>query len=394
LTGFFILTLGYSTVLKAFAKYQTNYDIGFKEYTGSIDLNSLILPLVFYLCFLVGAVLGSVSVSPYRFETLSLERLRYYRPLSALLAVFAIFSVLFLLEGSTWLAINREVAASVNSSLFRYLYPFILCFTILYLVAASNSQTPLTKIKIIVLTLFSFLTFSLISLRGWFIVSTLIILHIYVIRNRVKFIAVLVAILALILLGVFLKDVAQYVLSDEYYFSTDVLARIAQKAQGDYIDIFYVIEQYVAIYGHEYGTSFLGYFLHFLPVDLRVEYLPSSTDKINMFLDENTYLNRRFGYNVSSLQDAYINFGYLSFPVALLIGYIMLKIEVRLWTVFYRTGFFSLSLFFSVFFFQNYGSLKWVFLGVALDVSRLVIQNLLVKKTLNKHRSVTNERSC
>jgi hypothetical protein len=382
LTAFFLLTIGYSVVLKAFAKYQLEYDIGFQGFTNIISIDTLILPMIFFVFFLLGVIHGAYRLKANRFNASSMRRKVWQGgSLRILVVILSLFAILILSNGFNWLSVNRDSAASIGTPIFRYIYPFIFAFTLLYLTKVISNTVIFTKQKFVLLILFSFIVFSLLSLRGWFIVTTFVILHGYVVQNNIKFMRVLFISVLLIISGIFLKDVAQYLLTGEYHFQFDFLVRIAQKAQGDYIDIFYVVEQYVVENGYNYGTSFLGYLFHFLPVDLRLEYVASSTDEINMFIDERTYIEKRFGYNVSSLQDAYLNYGNLGVVVAYFLGYAMIRIENKLWTVFYQTGYFSLSLFFAVFFLQNYGSLKWIIVGLFLDALRLMVKSYK-KRTL------------
>ena len=381
LSAFAMLPLMYSLVVKSPAKYYLDAQIGVGEIGELISLDTMLTPTFFFIVFIFGSycsLLGKEGTNKFTAISTDLKVLyigeRYY-----LIIIACLFGLLFIGSGSDWLATNRSSVASLLSN-FRYIYPFIMILTIMYVAKSLARVQTVSLIQLMYLLSLLFLIFSLLSLRGWFIAVSIIIVSSYLHVNNSGLFKKIAYLAFFMFLGTTLKDIFLFLFTEGDFLSPISLDRISTRAAGGFVDVFYVVEEYIKENGYEYGAGTLGFIFHIFPLNIRLDIFSSSSDIINIFINEYRYVALGFGYNVGSLQDAYLNFGYFGIFIAFFLGYFMTYHEYRLWLSYYQIGYFSVTRFFTIFFFVNYGSVKWIIVAI-------IVELLLIRRKYEHNKS-------
>jgi len=102
----------------------------------------------------------------------------------------------------------------------------------------------------------------------------------------------------------------------------------------DTVDVWPIVRSYIAENGYKGGSTLLAVPLRFFPPGLRLEYgLLTAVDELNAYHWGNVYWETSFGFNVTLVQEAYLNFGLLGFILLPLAGMLGAWLDQRLWTL-------------------------------------------------------------
>ncbi len=102
----------------------------------------------------------------------------------------------------------------------------------------------------------------------------------------------------------------------------------------DTVDVWPIVLSYIADNGYKGGSTFLAVPLRFFLPSLRLEYgLLTAVDELNAYHWGDVYWEKSFGFNVTLVQEAYLNFGPLGFILLPLAGMLGAWLDRWLWTL-------------------------------------------------------------
>jgi hypothetical protein len=102
----------------------------------------------------------------------------------------------------------------------------------------------------------------------------------------------------------------------------------------DTVDVWPIVLSYIADNGYKGGSTFLAVPLRFFLPGLRLEYgLLTAVDELNAYHWGDVYWEKSFGFNVTLVQEAYLNFGPLGFILLPLAGMLGAWLDRWLWTL-------------------------------------------------------------
>lgn len=334
---FIVLYFFYSSVLRNMAISHLGSSILYSDfYSDELFLQAQILNLAFFTVLILGIFL---TFKPYEFAFDNIGRSNYVR-LDAFLSVllFSIFIIILGVGGSSTLAPFRDSSISAVTPSLRPIYPFALIISALvaargFLLLMSDRR----KIFALWLIFLGLTVTVVISQRGILISFIIVTAALAINLGRFRF-ALKVASIA-IFLAVFLRSILSIALvsapiiedSGSAVFNIDLLAIIlAARPDGDSAEVWMIASQFVESYGYLLGDSVINSPFSIFNSDFRRDNgFFTGLDVLNNFRDSDTYWSKKFGFNVHTSHELYINFGVFGLLPMFLIGLLVGKISNR-----------------------------------------------------------------
>ena len=233
----------------------------------------------------------------------------------------AIVTYLFLRVGTAWLGSNRSVAASVIVPEFRFLFPLFILLLLAYFFRSHSSFIGMSRIYHAFLFFISASIFiTMFHVRGYLVYLILWSVPYF---KRDKHIIILGSAL-LVYVVFFSRSVGT---TDN--IRLDLLKLVS--SNGDSVDTWFIVKDYVLSNGYLYGEGVMKNLFNIIPLSMRFDLgLSCSWDLMNIHYAGESYLNTRYGYNLDTSQELFMNFGYLYLPFGFLFGRILGKLDLRI----------------------------------------------------------------
>ena len=307
-----------------------------------------------------------------------------YRKDLIIYSCFALILILYLIikYGFTWLAPNRSIAASLIAPEFRYFFP-LLVFISLTFYFRQNLEFSKTRIfPLILFFIISGIFFTLFSARGYLVY--MILFSIPYLRNKSKILP---------LLGFFYLIFTVFILRLIGENGFDANASYIIASNGDAIDTWFIVNDFVQKNGLLYGKGIIGNVFNLIPLSIR-ENLPirSSWDLLNLHYFGDEYLNSSFGYNLNVFQELFMNFGYTGlafFPIlGRMLGQLDLKINALRQTN--QNGVYTSILLMRVQTLLAFGTFQWL---IMFEFLRFFHKNILNDNFNTRQNRINRKKS-
>jgi hypothetical protein len=305
-------------------------------YTEAINLN-----LIYQIAFFGGIITAFGRGAFGEVKVLNSKSVDGFNTLDKIAAtIVAISLTVFLAVGGfNVLAPFRDASITVISPILRFVYPFALVFGAIVagrgVIIYGLKGEHLTGFFLFVIGVLSSIA---VNQRG--------ILIIFLI-NAGGYIYMAGRRCLAIMLGFFVYILSQTIKSVLFFVYNDIegntgsknlvqyLQSLPYSPDGDGSEVWMIVVEYVKQNGHLYGKSILNSWASILSSDYRnTQGLLTGLDVINSYHDPFTYWNLKFGFNLSSAQELYLNFGYASIPIfftaSYFLGWILKKYKKQL----------------------------------------------------------------
>jgi hypothetical protein len=357
----FHLFLATQTVAFVLRPILSAADGGFSLYGGPLAFYNEGLFLNLLANFLVA--LGYLAVYARRHSKAS-QSYRYSRSsllkgtwISLALGLTALALIHFL-SGGAWLPNARSEAITRVVPFGKVLFPlavipFSFSFAsgtllIFFMLREAKSLLPKNFVGLLfllVVSLTSAIALVVLYQRGFLLVAFLVVLFFLSRLHHWGYVKLmLVALLSLVLLTQ-IRPAAQLVVNLLSGEVPSASANIEEQPSFlkrnflyapnfDTVDVWPVVLSYIADNGYKGGSTFLAAPLRFFLPSLRLEYgLLTAVDELNAYHWGDVYWEKSFGFNVTLVQEAYLNFGPLGFILLPLAGMLGAWLDRWLWTL-------------------------------------------------------------
>lgn len=245
--------------------------------------------------------------------------------------LFGLTSMLAI-SGLSFLSFNRTEGGLGTYGNLRLIYPFVMLAGAL-LIARSFIVLFVEKniaYFVFLLTIGIIATLA-INQRGLSITFTLVsLLYMW---NLNKKASVLYTILFVVFLALFSRNVLPYLNGDIdsiFFKESTSLETIARSPDGSELEVWSVILDYVKSNGYSLGETIVNIPMAVLPNHIRAEYgALIGLDVLNNHFDPYSYWALKYGFNVTTGQDFFLNFGFAGIIFSFAIGFFVGKSFVK-----------------------------------------------------------------
>jgi hypothetical protein len=234
--------------------------------------------------------------------------------------------------GVLFLAFNRIKGISAQFPESRYLYPFALLSSALLVGRGISLLLQHKNLRIgSFFILFGSIVTTIINQRGLAITFS-IVAGISIAQNKIRvdrniiFLALSIFFMAFILRGL-----PQYLLNKDSVTKqreeSSYLEKIGKSADGDSVEVWIIIEEFIERNGFQYGKTILNNVYNIFQ-DNRTRISkghPNGLDLINEYWSGNSYTELKFGFNISTFQELYLNFSFFSVLFMILFSYFLAR---------------------------------------------------------------------
>jgi len=247
---------------------------------------------------------------------------------SIIICVASIF-LLYSVSGNAMLSINREGSLGAVSPYARIIYPFAMV-TGAVLIARGIVISLYFNRYFFGLVMISVGLLSVIAIgqRGVSVVFAFIA-SAFCWNGGKKFNSLL-GVLIVVFIAIFSRLIIPYIFGIEIEvlpnnfndIISNYLLNKVRSPDGDGLEVFAMAIKYVNEEGVLYGAGIFNNIFNIMTSDFRLNggFL-NSLDVLNSYFDSHTYWNLKFGFNVNTTQELYLNFGVFSVFLAPLVFY-------------------------------------------------------------------------
>lgn len=253
--------------------------------------------------------------------------------------------LLIMLGGGEWLPGVR--GASINTVVpgAKYIFPFaIMAFSIIIPISIIGYIENQLKLWIcIIFVLVSFLVLSLLFMRGMVIAGVCIVFWAMERQKKLKYIYIIIGLISIFSIGQALRPIGEYVamksivgvdspkivmtiakINTNMTLMEKVSAIFLYTTNIDLADSWPVVLRYVDENNILWGKSFIAIPARFLSTQFRIEHgVLTGSDLVNTFYYGAGYLKNSFGFNVTLVNELYLNFNILGLIMGVIPGVIM-----------------------------------------------------------------------
>jgi hypothetical protein len=326
-----VLFFAISHVLRPIALWNVGSSVVYADmFSWDLYLVGFLFNLFWFSLFLFGFRL-SFSPIPIAYRVNLVRDCRLARigdPIS-IFVILAGLSIMFSLVGLNFLSGIREGGLGTLPQL-RPIYPFVMLFGALLVARALFVLFEEKRLLYGFIVLFlGFIATAIINQRGLAIMF-LFSLSIFFWRYNKK--VVLFIILTIIALTVFiLRQIVPFILGLNSDFTGEnrsdaisYLSNVAKSPDGADLEVLVIAQNFVQKNGFLLGESIINFPLTLMSSDWRFEQkLFTGLDFLNDFYQSDIYWGFKYGFNVTSGQEMYLNFGFFGLVVAVFAGFLV-----------------------------------------------------------------------
>ena len=297
-------------------------------YDPSVYARGWLAAALFYLTWAIGYGWGSgfghQELLVKSFQRSSNRFLLQSLFIAVVISVFV--GAMLAVAGTSFLIGNREGAIATVNPVLRYLYPFVMLLSALggfYAIILMFIRRPFLGVALLVI--FFFLT-SLVGQRGFLITFALGaagVIYIFI-KRTLRQRTVLLATVALIISATALMREIIYTFMDlrPEKSESSAIQTYLRNPDGDYVEVWMVLLNYSGEHGQQLGRTILAAPATILPNDTRRSLgMLTGLDVLNNYYQPEAYWGLKFGFNVSLLQELFLNFGYYGLLLVPIAGY-------------------------------------------------------------------------
>jgi len=352
------------------------YNYGESIIYDKLNLSNYPLALFISSIFFVTFILGFEFVCSKKMYIASFNKDEGYKKISNfdyfnIFICILIIAFLFKNFGLMFLAFNRLEGISAAFPETRYLYPFALISSALL---TARGIILLFKYKTIFTGTFFFIFGSIVTTiinqRG-FAISFVFIAFISILNYRIQIKKSSLYFLLLIwFLAFVVRELPAKLFSENESTKKEFVSyseKIVSSADGDSVEVWVIILQYLEEKGFLYGKSIINniYNIFYDNKYRLTNGIANGLDILNDYRFGTSYVELKFGFNVSTSQELYINFGIFSLPIIFIMGIILGLIYNKLLkNIYYKSDeiYESLPLFAIINIFSSFAGLQWTVL--------------------------------
>ena len=270
--------------------------------------------------------------------------------------------------GFSWLSTNRSVSATLIIPEFRYLFPLFIFISLVIYFRQYWAFKQKAYLPVILFFLISGFFFTLFSQRGYLVYMLLFTIPFFGNKKLLIPVGIIYIIFTVFILRLVGTEGSNY---------NDAASIIA--SNGDTIDTWFIVNDYVKQKGYLFGKGIISNFLNILPISVRSELNFTSTwDEMNFFYFGDNYLDSQFGYNTNSYQELYMNFGYFGFVLLYPMGKLLAKLDNKV-SSYRKKGKYGIKAaveFMKIQLIFAFGSFQWLFMFLILKIMHKIIKKI------------------
>lgn len=326
-----ILFFAISHILRPIALWDAGSSVVYADmFSWDLYLVGFLFNLLWFSLFLFGFRLSFFPLPiVYRVNTVRDIHLAKIGDSIGIFVILAGLAIMFSLVGLNFLSGIREGGLGTLPQL-RPIYPFVMLFGALLVARALFVLFVEKRFAYGIFILFlGFIATAIINQRG-LVITFLLCLSVFFWRYNKK--SLVFIILIIITFAVFiLRKIIPFILGlnsdfkDENYSDTiSYLSNVAKSPDGADLEVFVIAQNFVQKNGFLVGESIINFPFTLMSSDWRFEQkLFTGLDFLNDFYQSDIYWGLKYGFNVTSGQEMYLNFGFFGLVVATLAGFLV-----------------------------------------------------------------------